>query len=109
MWPRHSGKQAWRDVAGKNVTSPHLTKPQIEAMYLHKTRFLLQLYARKHDTTVPHINLANSPCNSADLLGRNKQMNLMLRAKKQKERYRLCISTNTPSGETSVKYPRQEK
>ena len=68
MWPRHSDKQAWRDVARKNVTSPHTVKPQRKAMYMHETRFFLQLCARKHDIITLHFNLANSPSNSADSL-----------------------------------------
>jgi len=68
MWPQHSDKQTWRDVARKNITSPHMTKPQSKTMYLHEIGFLLQLCAGKHDITTPHVNLANSPSNSADSL-----------------------------------------
>jgi hypothetical protein len=88
----------------KNITSPHLTKPQHKAINLHETGFLQQLCAGKHDITAPRINLANSPNNSANSLWRINQTNKMLRAKKQKERYRLYISANTPSAKSNVKH-----
>ena len=68
MCPCHYNKQVWRDVARKNVTSPHPVKPHHEAMYIHKIGFLQQLCVGKHDTTTPRNNLANSPSNSADSL-----------------------------------------
>jgi hypothetical protein len=62
-------RQASMEGCGKKKRNiPHSVKSLIEAMYLHETGFLLQLYAGKHDTTASHINLAHSPCNSADSL-----------------------------------------
>jgi hypothetical protein len=82
MWLRHYDKQAQRDISRKNITSLHPPKPHLKALHLQETTSLQQLCAGKHDTTIPHNNLANLPHNSADSLWQINQASEMLRAKK---------------------------